>query len=403
MKPDKNLHKNQIIHRYSPNSVRFKSKVAIYFRNQSRAGFEFAALVLECILLNIRNQIALNNIRIVLQEATYADREDVALLNNVLDSVEAFAEAIERSSDFFTLQKNVAISFVKGLRITANSVSRAKVRDFEIGKWHSRSYQFLKRISLPFSVEGEYLYSVIAEPAVTEKGFFYMEQRRLAKVVLREPIQNKEVSYTNNQEDFIFVFSQGRCGSKLLSNLLRNLDVVSISECDALTSSGKDKNIISKVISGFSMNVHLAKKRIAFKFRAGSCANIVPFLELYPKSFFIFVQRSPEGWARSYSAKFKWKSEQMLFIYKHAHACYRTLRRSSHKTLFLDYDRLDCWIDQMLSDRFLVGSDSADQRREAMEETMKKDSQAGFITNDVNDYDAKQVSRFMSHELPIFD
>jgi hypothetical protein len=57
----------------------------------------------------------------------------------------------------------------------------------------------------------------------------------------------------------------------------------------------------------------------------------------------------------------------------------------------------------MLSDRFLVGSDSADQRREAMEETMKKDSQAGFITNDVNDYDAKQVSRFMSHELPIFD
>ena len=126
------------------------------------------------------------------------------------------------------------------------------------------------------------------------------------------------------------------------------------------------------------------------------------YLEVFPEATFVFIKRSPLDWAQSCSSKFKWSAIEMLETYKYAHESYEILASSRAELLLLDYDNLEKWPITLTNSKNLLEKNLVTKFEYKIKKELIKDSQLGFIDNNNNDFDKKEVEKFMSMDLPTY-
>jgi hypothetical protein len=96
-------------------------------------------------------------------------------------------------------------------------------------------------VPLPYCIDfrsGRALYAVGAEPhAVQAAPFYYLYLRRHAAGLISVPIEQGALTRSTLSGTPVFMFSPGRCGSTLLSRVLAEAGVTSVSEPDFYTQA----------------------------------------------------------------------------------------------------------------------------------------------------------------------
>jgi len=142
--------------------------------------------------------------------------------------------------------------------------------------------------------------------------FFYDAQYREAKSLISVPIEilQKVLLEFDIQAVPAFVFSTGRCGSTLLSNLIGFVpEVLSISEPDILTNlcalvlpDGSQDSIIQSFLK-LAVELFLVQtktKSVLFKFRSEVNILLPFFHSAFPKSKLFFMFRNGESTTKSF-------------------------------------------------------------------------------------------------------
>ena len=228
-----------------------------------------------------------------------------------------------------------------------------------------------------------------------------MNQRKKGSYFISKDVE-KITPIKFNPKNLCLMFSPGRCGSTLLSNILRRLNITSISECDALTQAEDNITAIKRIIESFFSSQLITSNKIAFKFRADTSRFVGVYLEEFPEATFIFIKRSPLDWAKSCSSKFKWSAIKMFKIYKYAYEAYEVLTSRKAKVLLLDYDELENWPKTLKSITNLLDKNLLTDLEIKIKQELNFDSQLGFIDNNNKEFDSFEVEKFMSMNLPIY-
>ena len=92
----------------------------------------------------------------------------------------------------------------------------------------------------------------------------------------------------------------------------------------------------------------------------------------------------------------------MLETYKYAHESYEILASSKAELLLLDYDNLEKWPTILANSNNLLEKNLVTKFEYKIKKELIKDSQLGFIDNNNNDFDKKEVEKFMSMDLPTY-
>ena len=287
--------------------------------------------------------------------------------------------------------------------ISPRVASSASIKNLNISTINNLSLlKIINQIHLPYSFEDKKLHYIATNSSAVDSGFLYMNQRADGKFLVTKELEKiKPINF--NPKHLILVFSQGRCGSTLMSNLLRHFDITSISECDALTQAKGNETAIKRIIESFYSSAAIGSPKIAFKFRAGTCGYIKSYLKAYPHAQFLFIKRSRLDWAKSYSSKFNWSAEQMSKTYLNTFKCSEVLAKSNSNVLFLDYDSNSKWPDQLLSCKGIMANpESYLSTKSKLLEEFGKDSQTGFIDNTKKSFNESEVMKFMSMKLPSY-
>ena len=169
-----------------------------------------------------------------------------------------------------------------------------------------------------------------------------------------------------------------------------------------MTQAEGNKTAIKRIVESFFSSQLITSHKISFKFRAYTCQFIRVYLEVFPEATFVFIKRSPLDWAQSCSSKFKWSAIKMLETYKYAHESYEILASSKAELLLLDYDNLEKWPIALTNSKNLLEKDLVTKFEYKIKKELNKDSQSGFIDNNNNDFDKKEVEKFMSMDLPTY-
>ena len=276
-------------------------------------------------------------------------------------------------------------------KISINNPKVSSIKDFILKKITNFSVTSGKNIVvLPYSFENKRIHLIASESTVIDSGFLYMKQREKGQYVISQKLDNIKARKFDDKK-LILIFNQGRCGSTLISNLIRKCRITSIAECDALTQAKGNKRAIRRIIESFFSSDIFETGKIAFKLRAGSCLYVNDYLDIYPNAQYIFIKREPRGWAESYSSKFKWTAEQMQRTYLNAFSCNKILSTKSN-TLLFDYDKINKWADKILSQDNLVSGLDLTHMRQTLENEFKKDSQNGYIDNTNKFFDENEVN-----------
>ena len=255
---------------------------------------------------------------------------------------------------------------------------------------------------MPFSLEKNKLNFVTSDSSVIKSGFLYMNQRKKGKYCFSKDVE-KITPNKFNTKNLCLIFSPGRCGSTLLSNILRKLNITSISECDALTQAEGNKTAIKRIVESFFSSQLIMSNKIAFKFRADTSRFAGVYLELFPEATFIFIKRSPLDWAKSCSSKFKWKAIDMFKVYNSAYESYKLIASSNAKLILLDYDKFENWPISLKSLTNLLDKNLLNNIEIKIKKDLNTDSQLGFIDNKNKEFENSEVEKFMSMNIPIYN
>ena len=306
-------------------------------------------------------------------------------------------------STFAKQAKEHNIYMIHDAKIPYRSYSEALISNFQKTKINSiYMSSLLDQISLPYSLEKNKLNFVTSDSSVIKSGFLYMNQRERGKYFFSKDIE-KINPIKFNSKNLCLIFGPGRCGSTLLSNILRRINIASISECDALKQAEDNRTAIKRIVESFFSSQLISSNKIAFKFRADNCRFTKVYLELFPEATFIFIKRSPLEWAKSCSSKFKWSAIDMYKTYKYAYESYEILSSSNAEVLLLDYDKLEFWPSILKSLTKLLDKNLLADLEIKIAKELSSDSQLGFINNNSKDFDSYEVEKFISMNLPIYN
>lgn len=174
--------------------------------------------------------------------------------------------------------------------------------------------------------------------AVQAAPFYYLYLRRNARSLLSVPIEYGPVCGVRTADDPVFVFSPGRCGSTLLSRVLYEAEIPSVSEPDFYTQMssyfwGSPINPASGAFRHAMWNLSADLSVVlggppVVKLRAECCKAPELFVRSrQARSIVLF--RGFEAWARSTARVFGNSPRKAVRKYLTALRCYDKLRRSS--------------------------------------------------------------------------
>lgn len=228
---------------------------------------------------------------------------------------------------------SVAISSVVGRR-KIGEIDRSHIRDFGLGfPTPARSLDL--RTFAPYFADyrRETLHLARMDPRRdSSRAFFYMAQREFADQVAAVRFDRLEALYDPGfvrAATPLLVFSIGRCGSTLLSELILESGLHAFSEPDIFSqtaelcgetgrrlghSAEKTRAIREKVLGVMlaSLYARAGGPGVCVKMRSGAAAAFREILEVYPGADSVFLFRGVESWARSWITAFEARTDLMV-------------------------------------------------------------------------------------------
>ena len=175
--------------------------------------------------------------------------------------------------------------------------------------------------------------------AAEEAPFYYLHLRRNAKIAVTFPWESLAVE-ANAKRVPVFLFSPGRCGSTLLSQILVQAQIANVSEPDFYTQATTQwaasafnplRNAMREAVSKMGSDLCSALSRsapVVAKLRAESCR--APELLIDPgERRTLFMIRRFESWARSTEYAFRNGPRKAVGKYLRALACLDFLRKNT--------------------------------------------------------------------------
>lgn len=236
-----------------------------------------------------------------------------------------------------------------------------------------------------FHYDADAFFLVDTPRAVLNRPFFYLGQFESATTALtvgrdqllmslggRHVVEAKRPTY---------VFSIGRCGSTLLTQLAGAVGMFPISEPDVFTGIYRhpDDNRFKEILGGGYLALEkyagVRDELIMIKLRSQSCDSAGRFISTFPKARFVFLKRNLHDWATSFISKFNWPAAVLA----------RTLASGFHAVQRFSAAGVDLTIidyETMVADPIAVagrlrGSPLTETERRNIKQVMSTDSQAG--------------------------
>ncbi|MDR3415081.1 MAG: hypothetical protein P4L83_02750 [Nevskia sp.] len=247
------------------------------------------------------------------------------------------------------------------------------------------------------------MYTLVPDPRlVLDAPFVYQAQRRFATQLLTVPVELFERREQFENPAPVFVFSIGRCGSTLLSSLLRSAGRRSVSEPDVLTQLAVmpepvrrhvGAGVVQAIIRGTVASLARQCDRNAFlKLRSACNALWADLLTAVPDARAVFVLRERRSWARSSHRAFGSSPQGLAATLHGAIQALDQMRRAGVRRELV-------WYDELASDPLSVlrrlgveadGRGALDAA--ALRRTLDQDSQAdtGISRDDVRARDSEE-------------
>jgi hypothetical protein len=191
--------------------------------------------------------------------------------------------------------------------------------------------------------------------AVFDSVFVYQAQRAMATHVLSVPLEVLEEREHFVHPQPVFVFSIGRCGSTLLSSLLKATGRLSISEPDIFTQLAVLRPIERLVLGGVGTSeiirssvasfARLCGRRTFLKLRH-HCNVLWPQINLAtPDANLVFMLRDRIDWARSRHRVFGDGPEALVTVLRDGIVCLDSMIRGGLTPMIV-------WYEDLISDPF---------------------------------------------------
>lgn len=402
---------DHVIHRYCPQIDQFNNKYRsrlnfFLFKEDVRALDQTIPIIIEVLEANNYSDKILNLTLLILEDYFKSRKpfktSTINYISPALNLLKKIKNFQKIKITFSKPERENNIHLINDLKIPFKSYLPASINNFRKTKINSIYISaILNEISLPYSLEKNKLNFVTSDSSVIKSGLLYMNQRKKGRYLFSKDVK-KIKPIKLNAKNLCLIFSPGRCGSTLLSNILRQTNFASISECDALTQAEDNKTAIKRIVESFFSSQLITSNKISFKFRAYTCKFIKVYLEIFPEATFVFIKRSPQDWAQSCSSKFKWSATKMLETYRYAHESSEILASSKAEILLLDYDDLEKWPNKLKSSKNLLDKNLVAEIEFKIKKELNNDSQLGIFDNKNKEFDSLEVEKFMSMNLPTY-
>lgn len=156
---------------------------------------------------------------------------------------------------------------------------------------------------------------------LTQAPFFFQAQFEHAQRLIAVPYEEMHALIDERpyaDEQIILLYSVGRCGSTLMSEVFNHQeDVISLSEPDIFTDllkmrqpDGSNDDLIKRLLKTSMLSLmkpmpHKQATKYAIKFRSYGIELAELIAELFPKARNLFMYRNAEDWARSTARAFQ--------------------------------------------------------------------------------------------------
>jgi len=274
----------------------------------------------------------------------------------------------------------------------------ARMTDFSLSPAVSLKSLNLKRL-VPYASDfsnGDILYAATCRSQLDDP-FLYVSQFQNADYVAR--IRARDVLRVATESPAgqpTFVFSIGRCGSTLTSNISKALGLPTFSEPDALVGPGVFKpdqpdRLVMDVLkaSVMSMQHFAGRGDITIKMRAYSNIAVGWFTETFPEARFVFLYRRFEPWVKSYVKAFDLDVETLFFNLSTGVQAHRFLSQNGHLSALVSYEELT--EDPISSAEKIFGHSLNEVQISAVRDELAHDSQQGIVKQ--NDFSREDIER----------
>jgi len=236
--------------------------------------------------------------------------------------------------------------------------------------------------------------------------FFYLDQYENALAVRFKDFLDYISTSHAKVESPLFIFSIGRAGSTLASQLLSYSHFRSISEPDVLLQMGDDSprqrkyfqdedwGILYERILSSLADASIDGKRLAIKYRAQS-SNVFHVSRLHrlrPDAQFVFLFRNPRSWAESFSSTFDFSFDTLRWLYSENIESCSMLKRAGASCEAFNYEAIEKNPIEFL--RRVSGDKLGLIAESKFYDTLSEDSQRGLFL-DRGNYNPVEVSKFM--------
>lgn len=148
------------------------------------------------------------------------------------------------------------------------------------------------------------------------------------------------------------VFSVGRCGSTLLTDLARRGGLVCLSEPDAITPLALDRQpsdvarrayapVVDACVEGWRAGAAARPALVKLRAQHSNAAHLRLASDALAAPRFVFVFREPRAWARSMAGHFGLPVERLRALYAGPLAALRTARHMGLDARVLTYEGMD--------------------------------------------------------------
>ena len=226
--------------------------------------------------------------------------------------------------------------------------------DFELSYEKSLEPTSLPKNTIPYCLNlhtERMLYTVVDDVRATFSApFLYMAQRELALKIVTVPFEQISDIETHSDSHPTLVFSVGRCGSTLLSALVRKVDLQSASEPDLLTQmtaiSPSERRLITREIYSdlirgcISSLARLCGDNVVIKLRSHCIAIADDIISASKNSTVLFMFRDRRSWAKSRHVFFGESPELVSNILIQGIRCFDNLQRQGRNPKLVWYEDL---------------------------------------------------------------